>query len=191
MSRDISDLIPEFKEQVQYMLKLCNVVGVEMRPYSTLRSPWKQARIWRSTRSTEEILRAEGRLKSLGAFYIARILMDVGPQRSDPGANGHLTHALPGSSWHQWGEAIDCFWVYKGEAVWSTDRIAQVDGGFGVNGYHVYGEKATEAELTSGGVEWGWDWPHVQFQPNSPLESVTWGEIDEVMQERFSQQEPS
>ena len=112
-----------------------------------------------------------------GAPFLAHCLELAGPQ------NGKLaTRAIPGLSWHQWGEAIDSFWVVDGAAEWSTTK--QIDG---QNGYRVYAEEASKLGLDAGGL---WrrfkDWPHVQLRSEpSPLGAMTLVQIDAEMSRRF------
>jgi len=99
---------------------------------------------------------------------------------------------LPGVSWHQWGEAVDCFWLVHGKAEWSTKTEAQIAGGLKGNGYLIYGDEALELGLFSAGLGWGWDWPHVQL-PNtsSPLNMHSWEQINRKMIARFGETEVS
>ena len=94
----------------------------------------------------------------------------------------HVTDAIPGLSWHQWGEAFDSFWVVDGEAEWSTTREIN-----GLNGYRVYAVEAERLGLTAGGHWTNFkDWPHVQLRSASSPKSVfTIQEIDREMRERF------
>lgn len=117
-------------------------------------------------------------LNACGAPYLATVL-----EQSSPGTGPAVTRSLPGLSWHQWGEAVDCVWWVKGRPEWSTSRIAG-----GVNGYHAYAEAAQQAGLTAGGL---WphfqDWPHVQQRAHpSPLAAgFSLKSIDDVMKLRF------
>lgn len=177
MAADLDVLMPEFRPGVDRLLSLCAARGVEMRPNETVRTPRAQARIWRQSRTREEILAKIAALRAGGARFLAQCIEDVGPQHGD-----HVTNAPPGLSWHQWGEALDCFWVVDGEAEWSTTRKVN-----GVNGYHVYAETARDLGLEAGGF---WrrlkDWPHVQSRPEgNPADLFSLPEIDAVMQERF------
>lgn len=88
-----------------------------MRPNAGLRDPFEQAKLWRQSRSIEEILAAIDELRSVGAPFLAHCLESVGPQHGDP-----VTNAPPGYSWHQWGEAVDCFWLLGGKAEWSSTK---------------------------------------------------------------------
>ncbi len=202
MSRDLETLNDDFKVKATDLLDACVKRGVTMRPFYTERTPWSQARIYRSTRSTDEITRAAERLKANSAEYLAEVLHMVGPQHSPPSGRGHLTNALPGLSWHQWGEAFDCFWLLDGRAAWSTKEevIVKIEDAGGVtrhseakvNGYRVYADEALKAGLLSAGLSWGWDWPHVQLrQHGSPRDVHSWEEIDYEMLAKFGVTEVS
>lgn len=192
MSRDLDRLESDFKVQVVKLLNACALRGVVMRQYYTERSPWMQARIWRSTRSTGEIIQTTERLKSNRAPYLAKVILEVGPQYSPPSARGHLTNALPGVSWHQWGQAIDCFWLYQGRAEWSVKTVGELTDKTTGNGYQIYADEALELNLLSAGLSWGWDWPHVQLRPQgSPHDVYPWGEINDAMLLKFGTTEVS
>ena len=101
----------------------------------------------------------------------------MGPQNGDP-----VTKTPPGISWHQWGEALDCFWLVDGAAEWSLRRMVN-----GQNGYHVYADEAEKLELTPGG-HWPRfkDWPHVQLRDADNAASVmSLAQIDAAMKARF------
>lgn len=179
MAADLGKLDAQFGEACRRLLQDCRDRGIEMRPNEGLRDPWTQAKYWRQSRSIQEINNNIAMLRNKGANFIAKVLEDVGPQHGDP-----VTKALPGASWHQWGLALDCFWVVNGVAEWSTQR--QVNG---VNGYRFYADAAEGRGLTAGG-HWPTfkDWPHVQASgPSSPLGKFSWAEIDAEMQRLFSQ----
>lgn len=176
-SRDLNDLVPELRPRVQELLNQCRARGVEMRPSATLRDPFEQARLWRQSRSREEIARKIAQLRDGGAPFLAFCLDRVGPQSGRP-----VTGAIPGLSWHQWGEALDCFWLVDGAAEWSANRLVS-----GVNGYRVYAEEARRLGLTAGGF---WqslkDWPHVQLRAaDNPRGVLTLAEINATMEARF------
>lgn len=182
MAADLSTLGPAFRSSVQALLEKCLARGVEMRPYFTMRSPFEQAKLWRQSRTGEEIMSRMAELRKAGAHFLVHCLESVGPQ-----AGRHVTNALPGFSWHQWGEAVDCFWAVAGHAEWSTQK--KVDGH---NGYRLYAEQAAKLRLTAGGL---WtslkDWPHVQMRPeDSPAQIMSVEEIDAAMKARFGKQRP-
>lgn len=192
MSRNMDVLESEFRDKVDSVLVTCGRQGVSMRPFFTERTPWAQARIWRSTRSTHEVTRAAERLKVNRAPYLAEVLYSVGPQFSPPSTGRHLTYALPGLSWHQWGEALDCFWLLNNQAEWSAKKVVDVGDGQSINGYFLYADEAVQAGLLSAGVSWGWDWPHVQLRSfSSPRDVFSWESVDRQMLAKFGTTEVS
>lgn len=177
MSRDLDTLVPEFRAKVDELLRLCDQSGYSMRPFFTLRTPFEQAKLWRQSRTTQEIRNRIAELKNGDADFLAHCIDSVGPQ------NGrHVTNAIPGLSWHQWGEAVDCFWLLDGNAEWSTRRRIN-----DLNGYVNYGEKARSLGLTAGGFWSSFkDWPHVQLRKNSsPRRVFSLQEIAAEMADRF------
>jgi peptidoglycan LD-endopeptidase CwlK len=177
MAADLNLLDPNFALKCKDLLQRCATKGMDMRPNEGLRDPWKQAKYWRQSRSIEQINDKVSLLRNKGANYLADIIVQVGPQHGDP-----VTNSLPGASWHQWGSALDCFWLVNGAAEWSTQKLVN-----GKNGYKVYAAEAVGLGLTAGGL-WATfkDWPHVQ-EPSaaSPLSSLNWAEIDDAMRSRF------
>ena len=176
-TRDISALVNEFRSKVVALLERCTARGTPMRHYATLRSPLDQARLWRQSRSKEEIEAKIAELNNQSAPFLADCIARAGRQDGDP-----VTNAIPGLSWHQWGEAVDCFWLVDGEAEWSIRKEIN-----GLNGYKVYAEEAQAAGLTAGGLWSSFkDWPHVQLRSAaSPLKVMSLIEIDRTMKERF------
>lgn len=172
-------MVPEFVSKLKNLLAACQEHGVEMRPYFGIRTPYEQAKLWRQSRTGEEIARKIASLRAQGAPFLAHCLEWVGRQNGAP-----VTNAIPGLSWHQWGEAADCVWVVTGSTEWSTQK--KVDG---TNGYRVYAAQAQALGLDPGGY---WkslkDWPHVQLRTaSSPLKMYSLKEIDNVMQEKFGE----
>ena len=176
MSADLTKLDPGFRDKIYQLVANCGARGVRMRPYMSIRCPLEQAKLWRQSRSIEQINAQIAMFKSAGAAFLADCLHSAGPQ------HGKLvTSAPPGLSWHQWGEAVDCFWLVDGQAEWSTDRLID-----GVNGYHVYANEAHNLGLTAGGAWAMKDWPHVQLRPDgSPTASMSLAQVDEEMRKRF------
>lgn len=177
MAADLNLLIPEFKARVSTLLQNCRDRGIEMRPSEGLRTPFVQAKYWRQSRSREEIQRKINELRSNDAPFLAHCLDSVGPQHGDP-----VTNALPGLSWHQWGEALDCFWVVNGNAVWSLTKVVN-----GQNGFMVYADEAKKLGLEAG-LFWTSivDGPHVQLRKAAnPARIHSLTEINRIMQERF------
>jgi len=177
MPMDVTKLRPEMKKKLAELLKNCRAKGIEMRASDGLRTPLEQARLWRQSRSSEQISAKIKELQDAGAVYLAGVLSAIGRQ-SGPDVTG----AIPGYSWHQWGEAVDCFWLVDGKAEWSLTRKVG-----GLNGYVVYANEAEKLGLTAGG-HWPRrkDWPHVQLRSaNGPGDAMTLLQIDAEMQKRF------
>jgi len=177
MSRELNDLIPGFKTQVEQLLSACESSGYPMRQFFTLRTPFEQGRLWRQSRSREQVDQKISELRSNAADFLAHCIESVGPQ------NGrHVTNAIPGFSWHQWGEAVDCFWLVDGGAEWSTRR--RIDG---VNGYNNYATIAESMGMAAGGFWASFrDWPHVQMRRDlNPGRLFSLQEINQKMADRF------
>lgn len=178
MPVDLTQLTPEFLAKVQTLLQQCTAAGYPMQPNEGVRTPFVQARYWRQSRTTQQINAEIAKLNDSGAPWLAACIDGVGPQSGDP-----VTNAIPGLSWHQWGEALDCYWVVDGAAEWSTDRLVN-----GKNGYQVYAQLASALGLTAGGL-WATlkDWPHVQLRSAASPLSVpyTLAQIDAAMKAKF------
>lgn len=173
MADILLNLEAQFQKAVRDMLAECRNAGFELRPYMTLRSPDEQARLWRQSRALEEIRAEIDRLRNGGATFLAACIERVGPQ-----AGRHVTNALPGLSWHQWGEAVDCVVIENGKAVWDTKHP----------GWKAYGEAARRAGLEAG-MFWKSfkDFPHVQKRKDaSPLSAgLSLADIEKAMRERW------
>ena len=170
MSQDLNDLTPEFHLKVITLLQNCHALNIELVPYFTLRTPQDQAELWRQSRNEVEITQEIARLQTLGASWLAQVLRDAQP-RSGPWA----TNAQPGNSWHQWGEAVDCFW--------QTDAGAQWHDG---PGYVTYAAEAAKLGLTPGRRFSTSDIDHVQLQAQgAPSDLYSWPDIDAKMKQMF------
>lgn len=177
MSRDLDTLVPELKTIVEQLFEQCNDSGYPMRQFFTLRTPFEQGKLWRQSRSSQEVQQKIKELEDNGATFLAHCIESVGPQ------NGrHVTGAIPGFSWHQWGEAIDCFWLLDGNAEWSSRKKIN-----NKNGYANYAEIAKSLGLTAGGFWSSFkDWPHVQLHAKSnPRRVYTLKEINDEMVNKF------
>lgn len=187
MSRDLNLLQPDFREKIETVLAECRNRGVIMTPYYTIRTPQQQARLWRQSRTTAEIQERIQWLRSQGAPYLASVIEEVGPQFGQK-----VTNAIPGLSWHQWGEAVDCFWNLDNRAEWSSRKKVRLSDGSLVNGYKIYTEESFKSGLTAGGF---WpnlkDWPHVQFRNQGISRFYNIEEIDRHMQDSFAHPVPA
>ncbi len=177
MGDELDTLIPEFREKVEALLVACRQQGITMRPYFGLRGPIEQAKLWRQSRCSDEIRAKIAEFRAAGAPFLADCIERAGPQNGKP-----VTNAAPGLSWHQWGEAVDCFWLVGGQAEWSSARKVN-----GVNGYACYAAAAPGLSLDAGG-NWARfkDWPHVQHRAaSSPAKLYSLEQIDAEMRKRF------
>lgn len=169
----LDSLIPEFRDKVVSLLANCRKEGFVMQPFYTRRSVEEQAKLWRQSRSTTEISKALSFLEKQGALYLSGVIKGVGPQ-----TGRWATNALPGESWHQYGEAVDCFILDTdtGKAIWSSKH----------EGYRVYAEEAKKLGLIPGYFWQSQDSVHVQFRQEKVTKTWTWREIDQKMREQFS-----
>jgi peptidoglycan L-alanyl-D-glutamate endopeptidase CwlK len=177
MSKLLSDLVPEFAPQAKELLEACDDLHIVMRVTETLRTPFTQAKLWRQSRTSAVVKARIQKLRNDGAPFLAHCLESVGPQSGDP-----VTNALPGLSWHQWGEAMDCVWIANGKETFSLKLKVG-----GLNGFHVYAEQAEKMKLTAGGFFKSIkDFPHVQLRPEAgPQSKHSLPEIDAEMKRRF------
>jgi hypothetical protein len=121
MAADLATLIPEFREKVLAALAKLKTQGLVFVPYFTLRDPVTQAKLWRQSRSRAVVERQTADLRAQGCSFIADCFDKAGPT-DGPWA----TNALPGLSWHQYGEAVDCFLRdATGNAVWESPSYAR------------------------------------------------------------------
>ena len=177
MAREVSLLVPEFRTKLQELLDACKARGVNMSPYFTLRTPQEQGSEWRQGRSI-----ADAELKALALENAKAPFLAACIRNNQPKETNKVTNAIPGYSWHQWGEACDCCWIdFNNKVNWSTTQVIN-----GVNGYQVYAEEAKKMGLTPGGY---WtnlkDWPHVQLRPDASPASLGVIAIDAEMKKRF------
>jgi hypothetical protein len=171
MSRDLNLLVDEFKIHADFILAALRGEGHNVRPFFTLRDPWTQAKLWRQSRSFTEVRKIMGKLRQEGAPFLAQTFEDVGAQWGR-----WATNALPGQSWHQWGEAMDVFVTNDaGRAVWSAKHPA----------YLRYAELAREQGLTAGFFWQRRDAVHIQLSNQAVRAAHTWPQINETMEERF------
>src|SRR5262249_45996924 len=141
MPLDILDkLDPQFKALVEQLLANCAAQGVIMDPREGVRTPRDQAILWRQSHTPEEAHHEIQQLRNQGANFLAQCLESVNPHQG-----ARVTNAIPGLSWHQWGEAVDCVWMVHGNEELSHTRLVG-----GTNGYRVYADEAKKLALTPG-----------------------------------------
>ena len=125
MSKNMNDLVPEFRAKVDAGLAALAAEGLIFKPYFTLRDPVTQAGLWRQSRSAAVVAQQIQSLRNQGCDFMVACFDKAGPS-DGPWA----TNALPGLSWHQYGEAVDCYLEgATGQPVWeskSYGRFGQI-----------------------------------------------------------------
>jgi peptidoglycan L-alanyl-D-glutamate endopeptidase CwlK len=165
-SRDMSLLVPDFREEIEKVLADLKAAGTEFRPFFTLRGPASQARLFGIGRTRTDMEAAARTMANAGAKRLSKLVLEatVSPRSK------RVTNALPGRSWHQWGQAVDLFRFKDGAAVWATGE------------YKPLVEAVRAANLTSG-ASWG-DAVHVQDTSLS-APAMPWAAVEEAMAKRF------
>lgn len=161
-SRDLDALRPDMQIKAREVVRLCQQEGVDLLIYCTWRSAAEQARLYRRSRTWQQIQEKADLYLRDGYEGLAEILMAVGPQWGKLGE--HVTHAGPGESWHQYGQAIDAVPITGGKPDWQAGSPA----------YRVYAACCREAGLQHASDWSGWtEWPHAQLPAGSnPLLSL-------------------
>lgn len=172
MERDPNLLKEEFRVPLQNAVQAVSRRGHVLRSFGTRRHPAEQARLWRQSRTTREVLAMVYHLRAAGAPYLAAVLDGVGPQHGR-----WATNALPGQSWHQWLEACDLFVLESGRAEWRGEHP----------GYLALREEARARGLYVPLPRR--DPYHVQLRMGSPRDYYQWFRIDELMKEWYGSQE--
>lgn len=168
MSRDLSDLKPRFLTLFNRVKKACASKGYDIRPYCTIRDPWEQAKLYRQSRTWQEIKDMIDNLERNGAPFLAEILLNVGPQFGK-----WITNAPPGFSWHQFGEACDIYILEDGRAIWNSNY----------EGYICYYDECINRNLTN--LKVIGDINHCQLKKNSPPYYYKAETIDKMIKELY------
>ena len=170
--REVYDtLVPDFREKVEAVLKLCSKCGYTLVPYCGARSCEEQAKLWRQGQTTKSVRHKLEWLRDEGAHFIADCIDFVGPQPTKP----KVTDAIPGLSYHQWGLAVDSVAIIEGEACWAPMDMS----------YQHYARFADELGLDAGYYWSSRDAVHIQAQKGRVLDSYSIQEVDEKMRERW------
>lgn len=144
---DLQQLDPTAVVLFNELLQKCQAQGYEMVPFDGLRTLKEQAKLWRQSRPTKEVTEKIRKLRAADCGFLADIIEKVGP------CHGRwATNAIPGLSWHNWGEAMDCMRIIKGRAEWED-----------LNAYMPYGTIAKQMGLRWGGDFTKPDAVHVQI----------------------------
>ncbi len=145
MTIDWTMLDSGFIVKCQNLFNICEANKLTMVPYYGIRSLEDQAKLWRRSRTTVEVDAEISKLRSENCNYLADIIEKVGVQSNGKWA----TNSIPGLSWHNWGQALDCYRSIDGKAVWDKDD------------YTDFGKYAVEV-----GLKWGntfKDYNHIQL----------------------------
>jgi len=168
-------LDPEFAATLKQLLAQCTSMGLDFRISQGLRTPQTQAKYycqW-AQRSPDDINRAADGMTQSGAPWLASVLLDY---RDIPRKPNWLTSQLPGSGWHQWGEAADCYCYRNGQMVQNGNDPC----------YKSYADAARALGLTAGFYFTHQDSGHVQKRSQAGATNVyNWAQIDEIMKQRF------
>lgn len=171
MRFDAERLEPKFASLCRKLIYICGAKEIKLKPYSGVRGPREQAKLWRQGRDTKTIEEMIIKLEEREAPFLAQCLREVGPQNGP-----FVTNALPGESWHQWGEAMDCFVLDNNGMPIEDGQDLQ---------YKEYGEVARDLGLTAG-VFWKFADPgHVQLRRDGVRMYYSWPEIDRIMKAKF------
>ncbi len=169
-SRNIEDLAPDVQVAANLIVGGCATENVDILIYCTLRPLEEQARLYRQSRSWEEIKYKIEKFRSRGLDFLADILQHVGPCHGP-----HRTNAAPGESWHGYAEAFDAVPMIGGKPAWKYE-----DAPFE---WTMYGEVVREA-----GLNWSGDWKsfkeiaHAQKRHGSnPLKEYSPEEIKRML----------
>ncbi len=168
---------PKFAKTLDSLLTTCRRVGLDFKIANGLRTPQVQAEYfcrWQGHTPTLIDEKVEI-LKDKGAPWLASILLRF---RNIKRTKNWLTSQLPGSGWHQWGLAADCYCYRDGQMVEDGDDPA----------YEYYAQQAIKLGLTAGYFFKSRDAGHVQGPSAAGADNIfTWSHIDEVMRSRFGE----
>lgn len=166
-SRRLEDLVPEVQDMAKKHILLCADAGFELLIYCTLRDAHEQARLYRQSRTKEQVQKKMDQLSARGFPALAKILKEVGPQKSGP----KVTNAGPGESFHQYNRAYDCVPVVQGKPIWSPN-------GEGAALWAKVGKLGKKC-----GLEWAGEWTTFREFPHFQLTDGR--DVEDLMQERF------
>jgi len=161
-SRSLEDLKKETKKKAEAFLELCRKNDLEVLVYCTLRPPEEQARLYRQSRSRDQIRAKAAELKNeWGRPDLAELLISVGPQEGPL-----VTYAGPGQSMHQYGLAFDAVPCRGGKPVWGTRRDEDH------RMWDLFGQFGVKA-----GLEWAGEWTRFIEFPHLQEPGAQWQEL--------------
>lgn len=163
---DWTRIEPELVIKCQSLINLCQKENLTIKPVYGFRSLEDQAKLWRQDKSTEIINQKINSLRLLHCDYLADIIENVGPQ-----SGKWATNNLPGTSWHQWGKAVD-FLAYDQ----NNQLIEQGDDPV----YKILNVHAQELSLTSGYYFNPQDSGHIQLSAKEVKDLYTLKQINDI-----------
>lgn len=175
-SNIIKSLNPEFGAKIIELLEILKSKNIIMVPYYGLRSVKNQATLWCRGRNLNEINEQIQFLKITGFINCADLLKKERDVLYDPLNKENVsnydivTKALPGASWHNYGEAIDCF-LKDNETnipIWDSNDER----------YEVYANTAQTLGLTAGYYFRMKDAVHIQHYKQEVDKKYTKDEIE-------------
>lgn len=177
-TRDLHALTEEMLEKVMKVLDLTNNHGLDVLGIDSYRDPWTQARLYRKSRSRQEIEEKIDHLQSDGFPRLAAIIAFVGPQDGEYGK--HVTNAAPGESWHQFGEAWDACPMFDSKRLLWEIKSGSPEFTRANIIWGTFGQCVREA-----GLIWAGDWtsfkekPHCQLRTGqNPLDTFNPDEVE-------------
>ena len=170
-SRSLDALVPDAKKNAEKVMAVCTEVGFELMIYCTLRPLDEQAKLFRQSRSAQEIRDKVINFRNRGFSFLAEIIEGVGPCYGP-----HVTNAAPGESWHNYAEAWDAVPLIGGKPAWNYNQAKPE--------WDAYGECVRQVEMY-----WAGDWtkfreyPHAQMRPGgNPLKEFKPDEIRSILE---------
>lgn len=161
---DFTKLDPLFASKAQELVQSIRDKGYKICPYSGVRTVQEQAILWRQSRPTLIIDQQIALFRENNCNFLADVLHNVGPHYGK-----WATNALPGYSWHNWSQAMDCL-IVEDPANQEEDPA---------NEYEIYADTAIEFGLTAGYYFRHFDGGHVQLNNKEIPELYTMKEIND------------
>ena len=174
-----ANLDPKFAAVLEQLLSVCRSKGYNFRLSYGLRTPQKQAEYYcQWVKHPPALIDTKvNMLRQKGAPWLASVLLGF---RDTKRTKNWVTDQLPGSGWHQWGLAADCYCYRNGKMVADGDDPV----------YRFYAEQAARLGLTAGFYFGHKDAGHVQLPSTAGADGIyTWSYIDEVMKARFGEKD--
>jgi len=160
MSRELADLTPETRKKAMAFLVLCRERGLDVLIYNTLRTLEAQARLFRRGRDFIEIQNKAVEMEKVHKRKdLGLLLLNVGPQFE----RKIVTHAGPGQSVHNYGQAFDFVPLHDGKPVWGTRDLED---------YQLW--NACGAAVEDAGLEWGGHWKTLKDFPHAQEPGCDW-----------------